>query len=87
MRGDRRERLVAKEAELLAFLVRHAGVTFRRHELLREVWGHEVMPTTRTVDTHVFNLRRKLEEKPDDPVHLITVHGVGYRLVLGDPTG
>ena len=85
VRDGRRERLVAKEAELLAFLVKHAGVTFRRDELLREVWGHDALPTTRTVDTHVFNLRRKIEEKPDAPQHLITVHGVGYRLVL-EPT-
>jgi len=82
VRDGRRQRLVAKEAELLGFLLSHAGVTFRRDQLLREVLGHDALSTTRTVDTHVFQLRRKLEEQPDCPRYLLTVHGVGYRLVL-----
>ncbi len=53
-----------------------------RAEILREVWGYEQFPTTRTVDTHVFKLRQKLEETPDKPRHLLTVHGVGYKLLL-----
>ena len=80
VRGDTSERLTAKEAELLGYLVLHAGKTFTRHELLRAVWGHDAMPTTRTVDTHVFTLRKKLERDPEAPEHLLTVHGVGYRL-------
>ena len=75
-------RLLAKEVELLAYLLRHAGRVVDRAELLREVWGYEQFPTTRTVDTHVFKLRQKLEETPDKPVHLMTVHGVGYKLLL-----
>lgn len=80
-RGERSERLLQKEADLLAFLLRHPGKTFSRSDLLREVWGFDVTPPTRTVDTHVFNLRRKLEADPREPRHLLTVHGVGYRLV------
>ena len=81
-RGGCRHRLLAKEVELLAYLLRHAGRVVGRAEILREVWGYEKYPTTRTVDTHVFKLRQKLEEIPDQPKHLVTVHGVGYKLLL-----
>lgn len=80
-RGERRIKLLQKEAELLAFLLRNPGRTFRREELLREVWGFDRAPTTRTVDTHVFKLRKKIESDAARPRHLETVHGVGYRLV------
>jgi DNA-binding response OmpR family regulator len=76
------ERLLQKEAELLAHLLRHAGRVLTREELLRDVWGFDRYPTTRTVDTHVFQLRKKLETEPEKPRHLLTVHGVGYRLVV-----
>ncbi|MEM7200184.1 MAG: response regulator transcription factor [Planctomycetota bacterium] len=79
-RDGRAESLLPKEAELLAFLLRHRGRTCDREELLREVWGFDRAPTTRTVDTHVFNLRRKIEANPDQPRFLLTVRGVGYRL-------
>jgi two-component system response regulator VicR len=81
-RGGHGHRLLAKEVELLAYLLRHAGRVVDRAEILREVWGYEKFPTTRTVDTHVFKLRQKLEETPDHPKHLMTVHGVGYKLLL-----
>jgi DNA-binding response OmpR family regulator len=73
-------RLLPKEAELLAHLLRHRGRAQTRDELLRAVWGHDAMPTTRTVDTHVFQLRQKLEVDPSAPQLLRTVHGVGYLL-------
>ena len=73
-------RLLTKEVELLGFLLRNPGRVLTRAEILREVWGYQSFPTTRTVDTHVFNLRRKLEPTPEKPSHLLTVHGVGYRL-------
>ncbi len=57
---------------------------FMSDELLDEVWGHDSYPTTRTVDNHIGLLRNKLEDDPAHPRYLITVHGVGYRLVLGD---
>jgi DNA-binding response OmpR family regulator len=79
-RGGTTFRLLPKEAELLAHLLRHRGKAQSRDELLRAVWGHDAMPTTRTVDTHVFQLRRKLEDDPGRPVLLHTVHGVGYVL-------
>ncbi|MCA8950658.1 MAG: response regulator transcription factor [Planctomycetes bacterium] len=80
-RGEAEFRLLPKEAELLAHLVRHRGRTCSRDDLLRAVWGYDATPTTRTVDTHVFQLRKKLERDPANPELLLTVHGVGYRLV------
>ncbi len=79
-RGDVEFRLLPKEAELLAHLLRHRGQARTRDELLRAVWGYDATPTTRTVDTHVFQLRQKLEADPSSPRLLLTVHGVGYRL-------
>ena len=58
-----------------------AGAVVTRDELLEKVWGYEAMPTTRTVDNHLAALRAKLERDAADPQHLITVHGVGYKLV------
>lgn len=69
------------ETELLRYLVEREGQAVGRNELLDEVWGYDKFPTTRTVDTHVLNLRRKLEPDPGSPRHLLTVHGVGYKFV------
>jgi two-component system alkaline phosphatase synthesis response regulator PhoP len=80
--GDTCHRLLQKEAELLACFLAHPGETMQRSRLLHEVWGYDTFPTTRTVDTHVLNLRKKIEATPDRPAHLLTVHRVGYRLVL-----
>jgi DNA-binding response OmpR family regulator len=79
-RGGTEFRLLPKEAELLAFLLRHRGQTCSRDDLLRAVWGYDATPTTRTVDTHVFQLRQKIEPDPAHPEFLLTVHSVGYRL-------
>lgn len=80
-RGGQTFRLLPKEAELLAHLLRHRGQACSRDDLLRAVWGYDATPTTRTVDTHVFQLRQKIERDPSAPAWLQTVHGVGYRLV------
>jgi len=76
--------LSPKEYALLRFLAARAGSVVSRGELLHEVWGFERMPTTRTVDNHVGLLRGKLENDPPNPQHLLTVHGVGYKLVVND---
>jgi DNA-binding response OmpR family regulator len=83
-RDGRRVRLLPKEAELLAFFLRHPGTVFGRDDLLREVWGYDATPTTRTVDTHVFQLRKKIEPDPEAPRFLVTVHGTGYRFAAPD---
>ena len=74
--------LTPKEFGVLRFLAARAGAVVRRDELLDEVWGYNAEVTTRTVDTHVATLRAKVETKASEPRHLITVHGVGYKLVL-----
>lgn len=68
-----------KEFELFAALVRREGKVATRHELLREVWGYDPAVVSRTVDTHVAELRRKLEPDAAHPVHFVTVLKTGYR--------
>jgi len=75
-------KLSRKEFGVLRLLAARVGYVVSRNELLDEVWGHESYPTTRTVDNHIASLRSKLEDDSSKPRHLITVHGVGYKLVL-----
>jgi DNA-binding response OmpR family regulator len=72
--------LSPKEFDLLLALVRRRGAVASRLELLREVWGHRVEVMTRTVDIHIAELRRKLEDDPSQPKHILTVWKAGYRL-------
>jgi two-component system alkaline phosphatase synthesis response regulator PhoP len=74
--------LSPKAFELLLALVRKNGRVATRVELLRDVWGYASAVTTRTVDTHVAELRRRLEDNPAEPRHILTVWKVGYRLQL-----
>ncbi len=74
--------LTPKEYELLDALVRRDGRVASRAELLNEVWGYPDDVLSRTVDTHIGELRRKLETDPTEPQHLLTVRKVGYRLSL-----
>ena len=73
--------LTPKEFGVLRCLASRAGDVVTRDELLDSVWGYEKFPTTRTVDNHLAQIRSKIEENPADPQYLITVHGVGYKLV------
>jgi DNA-binding response OmpR family regulator len=73
------------EFALLIALMARRGATVSRLELLQEVWGHSAAVVTRTVDTHIAELRRKLEAHPAHPVHILTVRKVGYRLAGGPP--
>ena len=72
--------LTPKEFELLITLLQRPGVVVSRPDLLREVWGHQADILTRTVDIHIAELRRKLEDDPAAPRHLVTVWKAGYRL-------
>lgn len=81
-RAGREVPLTRKEFDLLVYLLAHRGEVVSRERLLDEVWGYERFPTTRTVDTHVLRLRRKLEADPDRPCWILTVHGHGYKFVV-----
>ncbi len=72
--------LTPKEYDLLLALLRRDGACITRTELLTEVWGYSAEVMSRTVDTHVAELRRKLEDDPADPKHILTVRKTGYRL-------
>ena len=74
--------LSPKEFGILKLLWRQAGHAVSRTQILQEVWGYDVYPTTRTVDTHIADLRAKLEQNPARPQYILTVHGTGYRLTL-----
>lgn len=69
-----------KEFQLLAMLAGHPGRAFTRRQMLDRVWGLDQVGDPRTVDVHIRWLRSKVEDAPDQPVHLVTVRGVGYRL-------
>jgi two-component system alkaline phosphatase synthesis response regulator PhoP len=71
--------LTPKEFDLLLALIGRGGRIAGRVELMREVWGHRAAIISRTVDTHVAELRRKLEIDPANPRHILTVRKAGYR--------
>jgi two-component system response regulator RegX3 len=72
--------LPLKEFELLEVLLRNAGRVLTRGQLIDRVWGSDYVGDTKTLDVHVKRLRAKLEENPGQPVHLLTVRGLGYKL-------
>ncbi|MFA5094086.1 MAG: response regulator transcription factor [Candidatus Omnitrophota bacterium] len=71
------ERLTAAEYKILKLLIANVGEPVSRHTILAEIWGEDV--TSRTVDTHIWSLREKLEEDPGRPKYIITVHRIGYK--------
>ncbi len=83
-RGER-VTLTPKEFGVLKLLAEHAGKPVSREQFLETVWSYNAYPTTRTVDNQILSLRTKLEADPANPRHLMTVHGVGYRLEMTEP--
>jgi DNA-binding response OmpR family regulator len=71
-----------KEFEILRYLYNHSGETIHRDDLMSEVWGIDYEITTRTVDNFILKLRHKIEPDPNQPKYILTVHGVGYKMVL-----
>ena len=80
-RGKATEELTAKELKLLQLFHTHPGEVMSRDRLLNEVWGYNYYGTTRTLDQVIVQLRKKLGDHGEQPKHLLTVHGVGYKLV------
>ena len=79
-RGRAVEELTAKELKLLQIFHAHAGEVLSRDKLLNEVWGYNYYGTTRTLDQVIVQLRKKLGDHGGEPKHLLTIHGVGYKL-------
>jgi DNA-binding response OmpR family regulator len=73
--------LTFKEFKTLAYLIKNPRRVISRDELLNEVWGYENYPCTRTVDNHIWKLRKKLETEPAHPKHFHTVHSSGYKFL------
>jgi len=82
--GERRVDLTATEFAILLVLARHPGMVYTRLQLLEEVQGEAYAGYERAIDSHIKNLRRKLEPDPQQPRYVVTLHGVGYRLEGGD---
>jgi DNA-binding response OmpR family regulator len=76
------EELTARELKLLQLFHAHPGEVFSRDRLLNEVWGQNYYGTTRTLDQVVVQLRKKLGDNAAEPRHLLTIHGVGYKLIV-----
>ncbi len=84
-RGKKDLHLTAKEFAMLRLLAQTPGEPVSRERFLDAVWGYTAFPTTRTVDNHIASLRAKLETEPDNPQWILTVHGIGYKLVIPEP--
>ena len=81
VRDDEELPLGYYEGQILRMLKDGDGAVVDRRALLKEIWGLENEPMNRSVDNHVVSLRRKIEDDPTSPRHIITVHGFGYKLV------
>jgi len=79
-RGGARIELPSRAFAILKVFARRPGEVVSRDVLLDEAWGYDETPNTRTVDNHLVKLRRALEDEPDKPRWLVTVHGAGYKL-------
>ncbi|MCG6912594.1 response regulator transcription factor [bacterium BMS3Abin03] len=80
-RKDKDIQISTMELKILKYLVIHEGEVIERNKLLDEVWGYENFPSTRTVDNFILSLRKKIEDDPSKPTHLLTVFGAGYKFV------
>jgi two-component system, OmpR family, response regulator VicR len=72
-------KLTPREFRLLAFLMQHPGQVFNRENLVDKVWGFDYEGGSRTVDVHIRSLRQRIEDNPESPKHILTVHGFGYK--------
>jgi len=80
-RGDQIVFLTTRELAILRLMASNKGVVISRDRLLNEVWGYEAYPSTRTVDNQIVKIRQKLEADPENPQHILTVRGTGYKFM------
>jgi DNA-binding response OmpR family regulator len=83
--NSKRVELTRTEFSLMEVFLANPGYTITRDELLEKALGYAYEGLGRALDTHIRNLRRKIEPDPDTPIYIQTVHGVGYRLA-GEPS-
>ncbi len=79
--GSESLEMTPKEIDILRFLWEHRNRVVSRDQLLTNVWGYEESVSTRTVDNFILKLRQKIEKDPSRPRHIITIHGIGYKLL------
>ena len=70
-----------REFEILRYLLERKGEVVTRDDLLNQVWGYASFPYTRTIDAHIATLRKKIEDRPEEPELIITIHGKGYKFL------
>jgi len=81
---EKEVRFTKKEFLILKHFIEHEGEVVHRHDLLNEVWGYDKIPSTRTVDNSILEIRKKIEKIPSNPKHIISISGVGYRFISGN---
>ncbi len=81
-RNNKSVEMTPKEFEILKYLWQNKNQTVSREQLLTNVWGYDESISTRTVDNFILKLRQKIEEKPDTHRYILTIHGIGYKLVV-----
>ena len=79
--GKKQIEFTQKEFELMRFFIQNRDTVLSRDRLLDEVWGYDSYPTTRTVDTHILKLRKKIESDPANPSFILSIYGGGYKFV------
>ena len=75
-------KLSSREFAVIKYLIEHEGEVIHRHDLLDKVWGHDVTPSTRTVDNYILDLRKKFEKDPANPKYILSIRGAGYKFEL-----
>ena len=81
VKNGKQIKLSALEYKILRYLIEREGEVVSRDNLLDDVWGYEAFPTTRTVDNYILSIRKKIENNPAEPVHILTMHKSGYKFV------
>jgi two-component system alkaline phosphatase synthesis response regulator PhoP len=80
-RGTKEWDLTSLEVEILKYFILHVNEVVSREDLLDKVWGFDKFPTTRTIDNHILKLRKKIEQNPSHPKHILSIYGEGYRFL------
>jgi DNA-binding response OmpR family regulator len=80
--NDQSISLSSKEFDILHYLWNNKNKTVSRDELLSNIWGEDVYSTSRTIDNFILKLRQKIEDNPNEPKKIITIHGIGYKLLI-----